>query len=84
LDYTASLEVIDLMGPRGSRRDLSEKVSGTINGSYNAVRIVENGDGTFTTEVSRTITIVITDGTSEIKVDGETFRAGAGSGELGL
>ena len=34
LDHNISLDIQDLKGPRGSRRDLSEKISGDIYGSY--------------------------------------------------
>jgi len=39
-----AVDVIDLVGPRGSRRDLSQKISGTRYGTYEAQAPFERGD----------------------------------------
>lgn len=83
LDFAADLEIIDLVGPRGSRRDLSQKYSGSIVGNYEATRVVERDNVTTEKQIDKTFTIEIVDGESTITVDGERFENDLTSGELG-
>ena len=75
LDYDLSVEVIDLVGPRGSRRDLSQKISGTTHGTYQAQATFERGDLYHERDINRAVTILIDDGETTITVNGETFAA---------
>ena len=81
-DHQSSWVVTDLVGPRGSRKDLSQKLSGTITGTYHA-------DVTFIGEqlyrektVDRTITITVNNGESQINVTGTKFVSNLKQGEL--
>lgn len=82
LDYELSLEVVDLVGPKGSRRDLSQKLSGTITGQYDATATFERGDAYREREISKQFTIVIEDGTATITVEGQVFGSNVRSGDL--
>ncbi len=82
LDYEVSLEVTDLVGPKGSRRDLSQKLSGTISGSYNAFATFQRGDAYREREISKTFTIVISEGEATINVDGQVFGSNVRTGDL--
>lgn len=82
LDFEMSANVIDLMGPRDDRRDLSEKVSGTVEGEYNALLTVERGDTTQETEIDFTFVIEIEEGVASITIEGDTFDSDVRSGEI--
>lgn len=82
LEYEMSLEVTDLVGPKGSRRDLSQKLSGTISGSYDAFATFQRGDAYREREISKTFTIVISEGEATINVDGEVFGSNVRTGDL--
>ncbi len=82
LDYELSLEVVDLVGPKGSRRDLSQKLSGTITGQYDAFATFERGDAYREREISKQFTIVIENGAATITVDGQVFGSNVRSGDL--
>ena len=83
LDYGLTLEIIDLVGPRGSRRDLSQKISGTLHGAYEAKATFERGDLYRERDIDRAVTIVIEDGESTITVNGELFAGNAQTGTVG-
>lgn len=82
LDYDLSLEVEDLVGPKGSRRDLSQKLSGTVSGEYEAFATFERGDSYREREISKEFTITIADGEATIVVNGEVFQSNVRTGEL--
>ncbi|NND71180.1 MAG: hypothetical protein HKN43_06345 [Rhodothermales bacterium] len=82
LDFEMSVNVIDLVGPRGSRRDLSQKVSGTIEGEYHALVTFERGDAYGEREIDRSFTIVIEEGEATITIEGDRFESDLQSGEL--
>ncbi len=82
LDYNLLLEVEELVGPKGSRRDLSQKLSGTISGEYEAVATFERGDSYREREISKHFTITISDGEATIVVNGEVFQSNVRTGEL--
>ncbi len=82
LDYDLSLEVEELVGPKGSRRDLSQKISGTVSGEYEALATFERGDAYREREISREFTITISEGEATIVVNGEVFQSSVRTGEL--
>lgn len=83
LDHSIDLTVTDLVGPRGSRRDLSQKISGTISGTYAAFATFTSGNGGYRErEINRTFTINIGNGEAQIQVGGENYRSDIQSGEL--
>ncbi len=81
-DHTLELQIIDLVGPRGSRRDLSRKISGTITGTYTATVTFTKGDLYRETNIERNINIVIGGGRAAIDVSGETFTGDVQTGEI--
>jgi hypothetical protein len=82
LDYELALPVDELVGPKGSRRDLSQKISGTVSGQYDAVRTFERGDAYREREISREFTITIAEGEATIAVNGEVFQSNVRTGDL--
>lgn len=82
LDFEMSANIIDLMGPRDNRRDLSEAVSGTVEGDYFATLTVERGDVVEQTEIDVEFTIVIEEGEASITIEGDTYASDVRSGEL--
>ena len=81
-DHTLELNIVDLKGPKGSRRDLSQKVSGTVNGTFHADVTFDGERGYAEREINRTIEIVIGSGEADIKVAGETFNSDVENGTL--
>ena len=83
LDYKLDLVLTDVTGPRGSRRDLSKKISGEITGNYSAFVTFTRGDAYLEKEIERSIHIVFGgDGNANIAVNGEKFSGDVASGEL--
>ncbi len=70
LDHSINWTVEDLRGPRGSRFDISEKLSGTITGSYEADITFESGRAYAERNVTRDVLILIENGEAVITVDG--------------
>ena len=83
LDYDLAVEVIDLVGPKGSRRDLSQKISGTINGTYTAKATFTRGDLYRERDIDRTVTIIINEGEATITVEGESYASNVQTGDVG-
>ena len=83
LDYDLAVEVIDLVGPRGSRRDLSQKISGTVNGTYSGHATFTRGDLYRERDIDRTVTIIIDNGEASITVNGNTYAGNAQTGDVG-
>jgi len=81
LDYTLALDVFDLVGPKGSRRDLSQKVSGTLTGTYEAVATFERGDAYHEREIQRNVVVVFDHGTATITVNGVQYEGDLQSGD---
>lgn len=81
-DHTLELTITDLTGPRGSRRNLSQKVSGTITGTYHADITFDGKKGYAEKTVDRNINIIIGDGESEISVAGEKYKGDLMTGEI--
>ncbi len=82
LDYELALEIVELVGPKGSRRDLSQKISGTITGTYEATATFERGDAYRERQISKEFTIVIENGSATITVNGEVFGSNVRTGEM--
>lgn len=82
LDYQLDIVLTDVVGPRGKRRDLSKKVSGEINGIYEAVATFTRGDAYVEKNISRTIHIVFGDGNADIRVNGQRYSGDVSTGEL--
>ncbi len=80
--HVLELTISDLTGPRGSHHNLSQKVSGTITGTYHADITFDGKKGYAEKAVDRTIKIVIGDGESEISVAGEKYKGDLITGEI--
>ena len=83
LDYHLAVEVIDLVSPRGSRRNLAQQISGTINGAYNGMATFEHGDIDRERDIDRAVTIIIEDGEATLTVNGEPFAGNGQTGNVG-
>ena len=83
LVYDLAIDVVDLVGPRGSRRDLSQKISGTLHGAYEAKATFERGDLYRERDIDRAVTIIIEDDESTITVNGEPFEGNVQTGTVG-
>ena len=85
LTHELALTLTDVRGPRGVRADWHRAVSGTIAGTYHAVRTATGRDGATTTrEVTRTFTVTLggNSDVAEIAVGGQTFRADRRTGDV--
>ncbi|NUM69103.1 hypothetical protein HUU39_28195 [candidate division KSB1 bacterium] len=82
LDHALSLTFTNVQGPRGSRLDLSRKISGTVSGTYTAKVTFQRGDSYRETNINRTFTIVLGNGKASINVGGQSFAGDLTSGEL--
>ncbi|NNE46520.1 MAG: hypothetical protein HKN37_07660 [Rhodothermales bacterium] len=82
LDYDLALEVEELVGPKGSRRDLSQKLSGTVSGQYDAFATFERGDAYREREISREFTVTISEGEATIVVNGDVYAGNVRTGDL--
>jgi len=81
-DHQTELSIINLKGPRGSRRNLSQKVSGTITGTYHAVITFDGIKGYSERTIDKTINIVIGEGESQINIAGQKYLGDLASGEM--
>ena len=82
LDHALDLSFIDVTGPRGSRSDLSRKVSGRITGTYTATATFTRGDAYSEQNIQRDINIVLGDGQAQIAVNGQGYTSDVETGEL--
>jgi hypothetical protein len=73
-DHTLNLTFTDVVGPRGTRRDLSQEVSGIVSGTYTATVTIIKCSTTIIREIQRNIYIVLGSGELNIQVNGEQFR----------
>ncbi len=81
-DHSLNLDLTDVTGPRGSRRDLSRKVSGSISGTFHAdMQLIINGETWYRT-VDRDIDIQLGNGEADINVGGEQFTSDPKKGEI--
>ena len=81
-DHVLDIEVIDLVGPKGSRRDLAQKLSGTITGTFHADITFDGERGYAEKTVDKDIYIVINSGEAEIDVDGKTYMSSVETGQV--
>lgn len=81
-DHTVNMNLNDVTGPRGSRRDLSQKISGTLNGNYVADITVIRPKVTIEKEIEKQITITIDNGVLNINVDVTHYNASATTGNV--
>jgi hypothetical protein len=82
LEFSADLTVTDLTGPKGSRLDLSRKLSGTIEGHWEGKATFTRGDIYRERQIDRDVTIEIQDGVQTIYVDGEQLSADVRTGVI--
>ncbi len=73
-DYTVDLLFTDVKGPRGSRLDLSQKVSGTVTGTYKATITFTRGDAYQERNIEREINIELGSGEADIHLGGGRYR----------
>ena len=81
-DHVLELTLIDLKGPKGSRRNLAQKVSGTITGSFHADINFDGERGYAEKTVDKDINIVIGDGEAIIDVNGNLYVADVENGQV--
>ncbi|RPI02069.1 MAG: hypothetical protein EHM72_05080 [Calditrichaeota bacterium] len=81
-DHVLQLTITDLVGPRGSRNDLSQKISGTITGTFHAEIVFDGRRGYAESTVDKTINIVIDNGEAEIAFDGQRFMSNVQTGQI--
>jgi hypothetical protein len=79
---TLDLELIDVVVPRQGGLDLSQVVSGLVEGSYVADITIERGDDYAERHVERTFTLVLGDGEAELTLGGQGYRCSLQTGEL--
>ncbi|GIV61950.1 MAG: hypothetical protein KatS3mg044_0816 [Rhodothermaceae bacterium] len=75
LEYSFSVQVFDLVGPRGSRLNLAQKVSGVLEGQFTGTLTLENPAGSRVVNISRDVRVEIADGVMTIYINGERYVA---------
>lgn len=81
-DHSIELNVIDVKGPKGSRRNLAEKVSGSITGTFHADITFDGERGYAEKTVDKDINIVIENGEAAIDVNGNVYMGDIESGQI--
>ncbi len=81
LTYEMTLDVIDLVGPRGSRLNLSEKVSGTLIGRYTGTLTIRRGDVLEQHDIDREVRVEIVDGEMTVTINGAPYDFDPASGD---
>ncbi len=81
-DHNIELTFTDLKGPRGSKRDLSQKISGTITGKQYGKVTFFNDDIYKERTINRDIKIIIKDGNANININKEIYSSNLTTGEL--
>lgn len=79
---TLNLALIDVVAPRGVGRDLSEAVSGTVTGTYEATITVTRGDDYSEREIYREFNIELGDGEAQVFMNRDRYRVRLKTGEL--
>ncbi|MCL4704125.1 hypothetical protein KJ068_03130 [bacterium] len=82
LDHALNLTFTNVQGPRGSRLELSRKISGTVSGTYTAKVTFQRGESYGETTINRSFTINLGGGNANLNVSGKNFEADLTSGEL--
>jgi len=83
LDHTLQMNFINVKGPRGSRLNLDQKVSGTITGTYSADITFQSGTAYSERHVDRSFTITLHNGTATIIISGQSYAGNVRTGVLG-
>jgi hypothetical protein len=81
-DHNVALALYDVTGPRGSRRNLSQKVSGTITGLFTATVTIIKENVTIIKEIEREINIILGIDEMTIWIGKEQFKADPLTGRL--
>ena len=81
-DHGVDLSLNDVTGPRGSRRDLSQKVSGSITGLFTATVTILKENVTIIREIEREISIQLGSGQIVIRIGDEHFIVDPHTGGL--
>ncbi len=81
MTYDMTLEVIDLVGPRGSRLNLSEKVNGTLIGRYTGTLTIKRGDVLEQHDFDREVRVEIVDGEMTVTINGVPYDFDPASGD---
>lgn len=81
-DHVLNVTVTDLVGPKGSRRDLSKKMSGTITGTFHADIVFDGERGYAEKTVDKDVNIVIGEGEAEISVGGKKYWSNVRTGQI--
>ncbi len=68
-DSTLQLELIDVMAPRSADHDLSQAVSGTVSGVYDALITFTRGDDYREKDIHREFTVDLADGEGMLTMD---------------
>lgn len=82
LDHALNLTFTNVQGPRGSRLELSRKISGTVSGTYTAKVTFQRGESYGETTINRSFTINLGGGNATLNISGKNFEADLTSGEL--
>lgn len=82
LDHALNLTFINVQGPRGSRLELSRKISGTVSGTYTAKVTFQRGESYGEKTINRSFTINLGGGSANLNISGKNFEADLTSGEL--
>lgn len=82
LDHALNLTFTNVQGPRGSRLELSRKISGTVSGTYTAKVTFQRGESYSETTINRSFTINLGGGNANLNISGKNFEADLTSGEL--
>ena len=81
-DHAVSLTLTDVTGPRGSRINLTRKVSGTVTGQFTADVEIIKENVTITKHIVKDISIDLSASHTRIKVGPQWFFVHPGSGEV--
>ena len=81
-DFNIELTITELKGPRGSKRDLSQKLSGSITGKHYAKVRFFNDNIYKEKTITRDINIVIENGNANININKERYTGNVSLGEL--
>jgi hypothetical protein len=84
IDHRLTMTFTNVVGPRGSRLELSQKTGGTITGTFSAKITFTRGDLYREREINRTFTILLggTNGTAVIRIDNTDYAADVQTGEI--
>ncbi|MGH7493614.1 MAG: hypothetical protein ACREOO_14650 [bacterium] len=82
LDYTLSLNFIDIKIPRGTRSIYASQITGTITGNYTATATFQRGSLYSEKNIDRDFTITLGGGNARIRINGLDFVGDLLRGEL--